>query len=258
MPIRYDGTNIYHQNKTDYDAYNAYMREQRQMSDDAINEQRRNESKRSWEQWMQWCPQDFRDASIESIRSHDPEVSDALEKAVKVSKESHVPSSVILGSYSYNNPYYKPGSDKPSEQRKLIAKGKTWAMYAYVSALYAAGVIDDPIHQVVLITEAMMLDKLTSWQNDGWLDTVFTPDTKLVIIDNINSGAGEMKRAKYGTDAWNRFSEEANKHDGIGFVLSFSGDFNDMGLMPVKQIGFKIVRGKAVKAVLKKGVEGKY
>lgn len=258
MPIRYDGTNIYRQNSTDYDAYNEYMRSQREMSEKAINAQRKKESQRSWEQWMRWCPQDFRDASIESIRSHDPDVSDALSKAVEESKRLGRPSSVILGSKAYDNPNFKPGSDMPSEQRRLIPKGKTWAMYAYVSALYAAGAIDDPIHQVSLTTEAMMLDKLTSWKDDGWLDSVFTPDTRLVIIDNINSGAGEMKRMKYGTDAWNRFAEEACKHDGIGFVLSFSGDFNDMGLMPVKQIGFKIVKGKAVKALLAKGVEGAY
>ena len=110
-----------------------------------------------------------------------------------------------------------------------------------------------------MITEANLLDKLTSWKNDDWLKTVFTDRTRLVIIDNINGDAGMMKRQKYGLDAWDRFVEEAMKHNGIGYVFSFSGNFDDMSLLQIKKVCFKLLYGKkAVKAILEHGVEGAY
>ena len=49
------------------------------------------------------------------------------------------------------------------------------------------------------------------------------------------------------------------KHNGIGYVFSFSGNFDDMSLLQIKKVCFKLLYGKkAVKAILEHGVEGAY
>lgn len=261
MPITYDGRNIYRKNNVDYNAYNDYMQAQKKRGDEAVKKQVKKQREVSWEQWMQWCPQDFRDASIESIGEHDPQVEEKLNKAVAASVRRNVPYSIILGSAQKENPNYVKGSNKPGESRYYIPKGKTWAMYAYVSALYEAGVIIDPIHEVKIITEAELLDKLTTWNErdmNKWLASIFDKDVKLIIIDNINGGAGSMKRTKNGMDAWNRFLDESVKHDGIGYVLSFSGNIKDASLIKLKEIAYDMVKKRAAVAVLENGVEGMY
>ena len=258
MPKSYDGKHIYRRNIIDYNAYNEFKKAQEKISDDSVREQNEKNREESWDQWMTWCPQDFRSASIESIGAHDPDVEKALNDAIAQSTPGN-PSSVILGSREYDNPDYIRGSNDPKHALTLIPKGKTWAMYAYVSALYSHGIITDPVSEISMITEANLLDKLTSWKNDDWLKTVFTDRTRLVIIDNINGDAGMMKRQKYGLDAWDRFVEEAMKHNGIGYVFSFSGNFDDMSLLQIKKVCFKLLYGKkAVKAILEHGVEGAY
>lgn len=259
MPIIYDGNRIYRKNNIDYNAYNDYQRIQKEKSESIIKTIDTEVSKVSWEQWLAWCPQDFKDASIVSIGEHDPDVMNQLNKAVEKSESRGYPYSVILGSEAKENPKYVRGGKEP---KKIIPKGKTWAIYAYVSALYEHKIITDPVKQVKMLTEAEILDKLSEWKNEereAWLRTIINDEVRLVIIDNISGGAGTMKRQKYGDDAWGRLVDAACKYDyKMGFVLSFSGDFKDMTLQKIKEYMYKLVNKQAVKALITNGVGSIY
>ena len=246
MPIRYDGTRIFHKNTIDYAAYDSYQKEQKQRSRQDVDAVQKRIRERSYEQWKQWCPRDFRDATINSIGKHDPDVKDALIRAVKSSMQKGNPTSVMLGSKSRRTP-----------SGITMARGKTWAMYAYVSSLCKAGVINDPVKEVLILTEATLLDRNTDWRDGGqYMKEVFSEERKLVIVDNINGGAGAMKRQKYGDDAWGRFVE-AGQGRGIGFVFSFSGDFDDMGLKDIKSRILPLIQGQPYEnAVITVGVDG--
>lgn len=244
MPIRYDGRSIIRHNTINYDAYKEYERRQA-LEDKRLTKLRMQKlSKESYSEWIKWCPESFKDASIESIGKHDDKVMDILYEAVKISEQKGIPQSLIIGSSC---------GDHRTGSLKIIPKGKTWAMYAYISALCKAHIITDPINQVYITDEVTMIDNNINWRDDGqFMNTVFSPDHRLVVVENINSDAGAMKRKKYGDDAWGRFVAAAEGKN-VGIVMLFSGDYDDMSLRDTKKTVEKLMNS-ASEAILTRGV----
>ena len=243
MPIRYDGRSIIRHNIINYDAYKEYERKQA-LEDKRLTKLRMQKlSKESYSEWIKWCPENFKDASIESIGKHDDEVMRTLYEAVKISEQKGTPQSLIIGSRK----------NRINSGLAVIPKGKTWAMYAYISALCNSHIITDPINQVYITDEVTMIDNNINWRDDGqFMNTVFSPDHRLVVVENINSDAGAMKRKKYGDDAWGRFVAAAEGKN-AGIVMLFSGDYDDMSLRDTKKTVEKLM-DNASKAILTQGV----
>lgn len=242
MPIQYDGRKIIRHNVINYNAYKEY--EEKQIREDRrLSDQRKKQlSKDSYEEWIRWCPENFRNASIESIGNHDPDVMNTLYEAVRTSKNIGRPQSLIIGSHEQR---LREGVIRP--------KGKTWAMYAYISELCKEHIITDPINEVYMMDEYTMMDKNTDWRDNGrFMDEVFDTKHKIIIIDNINSDAGVMKRKKYGDDAWGRFVNAADGKS-VAIVMLFSGNYDDMSLKGVKEKTDKLMQN-APKAILTQGV----
>lgn len=247
MPLRYDGDSIIRHNDISYDSYHDYMRESSKESDKVANAALRGRSASARREWLSRCPKQFRNASIESIGEHDRDAMLALKRAVDRSKRQGYPQSIIIGS--------RPSG---SDRSLLTPKGKTWAIYAYINALLDEGVILDPIGQVTLATEVEILDGYTEWKTSKveQMERRLFHNRSLVVIDDINSGAGEMKRAKYAKDAWMRFVTDAKRYPRTGIVTAFSGDYGDMSLREIKNALSKIM-DDAEDVMFIKGVDGR-
>lgn len=215
MPIRYDGNSIIRHNNIDYRAYAEYSEARRRESERLAREAARRNAKESYREWIQWCPPAFRNATIDSIGEHDPDVMRTLREAVMESSRTGLPCSLMIGSKGYRD----------NANNSVLPKGKTWAIYAYISELSRRGVITDPMRQVIMISEEDVLDKNTNWRDSGsFMKEVFDDDHRLVVVENINSDAGLMKRSKYGMDAWGRFINAADGRE-AGIIMSYSGDY---------------------------------
>ena len=247
MPLQYDGDSIIRHNEISYDSYHDYMCESSRESDKVANAALRGRSASARREWLNSCLPQFRNANIDSIGEHDRDAMLALKRAVDRSKRQGYPQSIIIGS--------RPSG---SDRSLLTPKGKTWAIYAYINALLDAGVILDPLGQVALVNEVDIIDGYTEWRTSKVEQTGrrLFHNRSLVAIDDINSGAGEMKRAKYAKDAWMRFVTDAKGHPRIGIVTAFSGDYGDMSLREIKNALSKIMGG-AEEVMFIKGVEGR-
>lgn len=245
MPIQYDGNSIIRHNSINYESYHDYMDRSSKESERTSRAMRMAMARKSRSAWLADQPRQFRQASIQSIGEHDPKAMRALESAVEQSKSTGSPCSLIIGSKSEDM-----GRDT------VNPKGKTWAIYAYIKALIDADIIIDPAAEVAMTDEVSILDGYTDWKNATLSKTRRTlfEGRRLVVIDDINSDAGMMKRNKYGKDAWSRFAADASRNaNGCGIIVAFSGDYDDMSLQPVKEALRKIMSGAKV-VLLERGV----
>lgn len=246
MPIQYDGKSIIRHNSINYGSYHDYMDRSSRESEKASERIRRAVARRSRAEWIAGQPREFRAATIQSIGEHDPQAMQALESAVEESRRTGNPCSLIIGSeYARNN------------GESVSPRGKTWAIYAYIKTLLSAEIIIDPSSEIVMTNEVEILDGYTDWRNSTLSKTRkrLFDGSRLVVIDDINSDAGMMKRSKYGKDAWSRFAADAARNaNGCGIIVAFSGDYDDMSLQPVKDSLRKVMSGSK-KVLLRKGVD---
>jgi hypothetical protein len=204
MSLSYDGENIFKTSKNDLDSYEKFQNEQREQGLAILNGIETKNRMKALVKWKQWCPKVYKNASIKAIRGFDPESADNITEAVKESKASGIPQSLIIRSADNT-------------------KGKTWAMYAYITNLIGAYIIDEPDSQVKIISEAELFSNLTDFvEKRSTMRSLFGPKVKVIGIDNVG------RHEKDADKVWPIIEDKA-RNTNIGFVLCMTTKPNTPG-----------------------------
>lgn len=244
-----DNSRFAKRNPINYSQYSQYANFQTQNMSKFADAIAVKSKQKSWVYWVSQCPKAFQQAEIGSLSKYDEKASKSLDLAVERSKYAEKPVSLIV----YSTPY------EDNTGRIVYPKGKTWAVYSYIRALYEQNVISDPLHEVFYTSESEILDNLLQWSSKdkrSWLyDKAFDSGMKIVVVDNINGNAGRLKR-KYRLDAWESFQQAAILHPEISYVFAFAGDAQDSSLAPIIAM-FKtfLDPDSLIRVELKRGIE---
>jgi hypothetical protein len=211
MSLNYDGEHLLRSNENDMDAYTRYLREQDKSVEEILREAERESVHTALHAWYPLVPRAYKKSMFSSVKDKYPEAATHLEEAINEARSTEKIPSLMVAS------------------ENIKYKGKTWTIYAYLKALVRYGLLEDPEHQIKVLTESELVRQLSDFSTrNAFSKKVFESDVKVLVIDNIGApmtGPDENKRGS----VWADFNDKA-RQSGIAFVLGMA--------LPTKSKGY--------------------
>lgn len=199
MAITYDGDSIINRPPVQFDRYREWRRFQDGLDDATIRREEDRRKSAAMSVWLSYCPVAYRKATVKSITVWDRASGLTMKDAVLESVRTGRPVNLVI-------------------RADRQVKAKTWAAYAYVSALIKQGVITDPDTEVLFTTEMELVDGISNFRKrDQLMAGAFrNGERKLIVIDNV--GSTSTYKESTVASAWDRITEECERN-GTSVIL---------------------------------------
>jgi hypothetical protein len=201
MPLTYDGSDVFRKNEDNIDDYTRFQQRDNAEVARILREEEAANRAKAAAAWKRWCPSTYADATIRSIADFDITSARTLASAVRASKSDARPRGMLITS-------------------DATSGGKTWAMYAYLSALVRNGVLTRPLDEIRITTESDLFDGLRNYSTRGsTLRWLFAAGVRLIAVDPIRGAEDKTGLV------WPRIVDKAMA-TGVSFVFCMNIDRN--------------------------------
>lgn len=186
MVLSFDGTDIIKKPKLDLDRYKLWKQKQEQQLGSITHAAESRKTDAARKAWATMVPDVYKGATLASVRSYDPAAASKFTELADLWTSGKKKSNVII--YSNNG-----------------SRGKTWALYAWLTELVDRGVYPDPLREIVIVNEAWLTDDLYGFRTrEAAKARLMDEHVKMIAIDSIGRVTQSDAVAQA---AWGMFKE---------------------------------------------------
>lgn len=186
MGLSFDGTDIIKKPKLDLDRYRRWQQKQEERLGRIRSEAAGKATGAARKAWAAMVPDVYKGATLESVKSYDPEAADRFRELADLWASGKKRSNVLI--YSNND-----------------SRGKTWALYAWLTELVDRGVYQDPQREIVIVNEAWLTDDLYGFKTREAAKARLMDDhVKMIAVDSVGRVTHSDAVAQA---AWGMFKE---------------------------------------------------